>query len=402
MSKIAGQTGPMRVVFMVTSMETGGAELLLVNLMRTMDRSRFAPELVCLKHRGNLGETLAREFPVHSDLIHHKFDAAVIGRLTRLLREPATTAVVTVGAGDKMFWGRLAARRAGVPVILAALHSTGWPDGVGRLNRLLTPITDAFIAVAEPHRDYLVRQERFPAHRVRLIPNGIDTERFTRDRDAGLRFRDAWRIPADARVCGIVAALRPEKNHELFLAAAESVASRRPDAYFLVVGDGPRRALLESIACELACADRIRFTGNCEEIPAALSAMDLFSLTSHNEASPVSILEAMSCELPVVAPSVGSIDQAVIEGSTGLLVPPGDVQAVAAAWLQLLEDPVRMRSMGEAGRRHVIDYGSLKRMTRGYMDLIEEIWSRKMLPRGQTGGTAAATPLHARTSARQD
>jgi hypothetical protein len=91
------------------------------------------------------------------------------------LRRREIDAIVTVGAGDKMFWGRLAARLAGVPVVAAALHSTGWPDVVGRLNRWLPPFTDAFIACAPTHGRYLIEQECFPAERVHVVPNGVDT-----------------------------------------------------------------------------------------------------------------------------------------------------------------------------------------------------------------------------------
>lgn len=373
------ERGPLKVMFLITSMETGGAEVLLVNLMDGLDPQRCIPELVCMKHLGELGEQVKTRFSTHSDLIRHKFDAAVLGRLSRLMKRGKTDALVTVGAGDKMFWGRLAARRAGVPVILSAIHSTGWPDNVGRLNRILTPITDAFIAVAEPHRDYLIRVERFPQSRVRLIPNGIDTTRFVADAALRNQFRDRWSIPRDAPVCGIVAALRPEKNHELFLSVADAVAQSIPDAYFLIVGDGVQRDKLESIARQLDCHDRIRFTGNCSDIRAALSAMDLFSLTSHNEASPVSILEAMSCELPVVAPRIGSIDRSVVDGETGVLVKAADRDGFVRTWTVLLSGHSLRRKFGAAGRQHVIQYGSLETMTRGYMDLIEEIYTRKVL-----------------------
>ena len=86
--------------------------------------------------------------------------------------------IITVGAGDKMFWGRLAAHLAGVPVIVSALHSTGWPDGVGRINRWLTGITDGFIAVADAHGEFLRDCERFPPERVHVIRNGVDCARF--------------------------------------------------------------------------------------------------------------------------------------------------------------------------------------------------------------------------------
>jgi glycosyltransferase involved in cell wall biosynthesis len=105
--------------------------------------------------------------------------------------------------------------------------------------------------------------------------------------------------------------------------------------------------------------------------------MDVFALTSHNEASPVSILEAMSCALPVVAPRVGSIDRAVIDGVTGFVVTPDDESGMAARWLQLLSSPDLRRQFGEAARRHVCKYGSLAAMTDGYMRLIEEIWQQK-------------------------
>src|SRR5262245_23012539 len=173
-AKFCPPTRPLRVMFLLTSMPVGGAETLLVDLVRRLDRRYFAPEIGCLKEQGPLGEMLAKEMPVHHDLLAQKYDLRIWPRLTRLLRERHTDAVVTVGAGDKMFWGRLVARHVGVPVIMSALHSTGWPDGIGRLNRLLTPITDAFVAVADSHGAFLVTHENLPIDRVVVIPNGVD------------------------------------------------------------------------------------------------------------------------------------------------------------------------------------------------------------------------------------
>ena len=203
-------------------MPVGGAETLLVNLIRRLDRAHFLPELCCLKELGPLGEVLAREIPAFDHLLSHKADLRVLPRLAGLLRRRRVDALVTVGAGDKMFWGRLAARWAGVPVVCSALHSTGWPDSVGRLNRLLTPITDAYIAVAAAHGKFLVEQLHFPAAKVHVIPNGIDIERF---RPAGDRLatRAALGLTPTTPIVGIVAALRPEKNHELLLRAAQTV-----------------------------------------------------------------------------------------------------------------------------------------------------------------------------------
>ena len=330
---------PLNVMFVITSMPVGGAETLLVNLTRRFDKSRIRPMIGCLKERGVLGDELADEIPVFEHLIHHKYDVAVARRLRKLFREQKVDAVITVGAGDKMFWGRLSARGAGTPVILSALHSTGWPDGVGRLNRMLTGITDGFIAVAGHHAEFLVEFEKFPERKVFMIPNGIDTARFKQDKTA----RDTWRsdvgIPADSPTLGIVAALRPEKNHELFLECAARTLKQVPDAHFVIAGDGPGRGELESLAAEKSIDDRVHFLGSVSDIPGVLSMLDVFALTSHNEASPVSILEALSCQRPVVATDVGSIKESVLEGTTGYLCEAGNADDISARWIELLKDP---------------------------------------------------------------
>lgn len=369
--------GPIRTLFLLTSMPIGGAETLLVNLVRRMDRTRFAPEICCLKTAGELGEVMAQEMPVHSGLIRHKFDLGVHFRLKQLLAARKIDAVVTVGCGDKMFWGRLAAWRARIPVILSALHSTGWPDGVGRMNRLLTSITDGFIGVARAHGEYLIDGERFPVDKVHVIPNGVDCERFqpsTRDRASA---RQELGIEDHIPLVGIVAALRPEKNHELFLRSAALVQRKLPAARFVIVGDGAERARCEQWAQELGIKNAVFFLGSRSDIPRWLAALDLFVLTSHNEANPVSILEAMACGLPVVAPNVGSISESVQQGVTGYLVEAGDEVQHARRWAELLQDPIKSQQMGLEGRKAVLQSWSLDRMVQGYEKLIERTYATK-------------------------
>ena len=367
---------PLHVLFIHSNMPIGGAEVLTANLMRRLDRGRFAPELCCLKERGPLGEILAEEFPVHFGLLSSKYDLHVLSRLTRLLRERQMDAVVTVGAGDKMFWGRLAARRARVPVVLSALHSTGWPDDIGRLNRVLTRTTDSFIAVAPSHGRFLLERERLPANKIAVIPNGVDTWRFAPVPDADAIRRELGISPT-APVVGTVAALRPEKNHELFLEVARRVVEQLPTARFILVGDGPRRGPLEERARELGIAEKVHFLGSRNDVPRLLSAMDVFALTSHNEANPVSILEAMSATRPVVSTNVGSIFEAVREGKTGFLVPAGDPATFTERLVGLLVDPLLCQTMGAAGRQMVVERWSVDVMVQGYERLIETIYARK-------------------------
>ncbi len=367
---------PLKTMFCVTSLPVGGAETLLMNLVRRVDRRLIEPSIVCLKEAGPLGELLASELPLHTNVLNNKWDIRVLPRLTRLMRAEQIDAVVTVGAGDKMFWGRLAAHLAKVPVVCSALHSTGWPDGVGRLNRLLTHWTDAFIAVADSHGEFLREFERFPAEKVVVIPNGVDTQRFAPPVGRGIVRHELGIGPAVPLV-GILAALRPEKNHELFLEVARKVRQQVGDCAFLVIGDGPRRPLLEAEATRLGIADSVHFIGNRSDIPELLGALDLLALTSHNEANPVSILESMSCETPVVSVDVGSIRESIANGENGYVCPAGDAAGLADRIVELLSNPLRRNEYGRRARQHVVDNASLQVMVGGYERLIYRLYEAK-------------------------
>ncbi len=368
--------GPLRVMFIATSLPVGGAERLLAELVHRLDRQRFLPELCCLKYFDRLGESLAAEIPAFTGLLARKYDVSVLWRLKRLLRQRRIDAVVTVGSGDKMFWGRLAGRLAGVPVICSALHSTGLPDHVELPNRLLAPWTDAFIAVAESHGCYLAAKEGCPADKIHVIPNGVDADRFHPRWPDG-RLRQEFDLGPDAPVAGIVAALRPEKNHEMFLHVAALVQTAMPAARFLIVGDGPERARLESLAGSLGIGQSVRFAGTRGDIPEVLSLMDVVLLTSRMEACPICLLEAMAVEKPVVATRVGSVPDLVASGRNGYLLAAGDACGMAARVLELLSDRDRAATLGRAGREFVLAHGSVARMVEGYQDLIVGIYAAK-------------------------
>jgi glycosyltransferase involved in cell wall biosynthesis len=310
----------------------------------------------------------------------------VLWRLQRRFRKSRTDAVITVGAGDKMFWGRLAARLAGVPVICSALHSTGWPDGVGRLNRTLTPLTDAFIAVAQDHAQFLINWEGFPRDRVFMIPNGVDTDRFCPNPAARSAFRQSLQVPDDAPLVGIVAALREEKNHHQFLSAARDVLRLHPDTRFVIVGDGPMRSAIEQEINDLGLKRFVYLLGTRSDTPDILAALDVFALTSKNEANPVSILEALACGIPVVSPNVGSIHETVLDGQTGFLTKPGSSEETADAIVRLLGNKTLATSLGRNGREHMRHSWSLSAMVTGYERLITMLYNDKVPLKARLAG----------------
>lgn len=369
---------PFNIAFLITSMPIGGAETLLVNLLRSIPKNQGNPTVICLKEKGPLGQQIQDEFPVYSDLIKHKLDIGILFRLRRIFKERQIDAIVTVGAGDKMFWGRLAAYLNGTPVILSALHSTGWPDGVGKLNRLLTPITDGFIAVAKSHGDFLRDFEKFPDSKVFVVNNGIDTDRFRKDTQARRNLRKEWGFSDQHSVCGVVAALRPEKNLRLFLDSAKLTNQKNPQARFVITGSGPEEGPLKDYAKQIGVDKIVQFLGSRSDIPQVLSGFDLFALTSDNEASPVSILEAMSCELPVVCTDVGSVRESVEHGKTGFITPVNQAKPMAEHWNTLLSNSVLANQFGAKAREQVVENNSLKSMTDGYLKLIRKIYSSKL------------------------
>ena len=149
----------------------------------------------------------------------------------------------------------------------------------------------------------------------------------------------------------------------------------------MIAGDGPRREDLESLTREKSIQSSVHFLGSVSDIPGVLSMLDVFALTSHNEASPVSILEALSCNRPVVAPDVGSIKESVLEAKTGYLCEAGNAESISERWVQLLQNSELRETMGRQGRAHVVDNSSLDSMTNGYTELIESLYRQKHVER---------------------
>ena len=370
----AGRRPPVRVMFLHTTADIGGAETITLNLIRRLDRSRFQPELCCLKVAGDDRRNAVGGNP--------RLRSAAAKQI-RSARAAATGAAVAASADRRDHFrrrrrqdvlgavGRSAGRRAGD---LSAIHSTGFPDRIGRLNRTLTPLTDMFIGVADAHGRYLVEQERFPAEKVCVIPNGIDTDRF-RPRAANPELRRRLGL-RPGPVAGTVARLGPEKNHELFLEAAACARREVPDAQFLLIGDGPLDDFLRQRARQLGIADCVHFLGWRSDVAELLGLLDVFLLTSHIEANPVSILEALATGVPVVSTRVGSVAETV-GADAGFLVEPGDAAAIAGHLVRLFHNPILARTMGMAGRESVLRRWSLDQMVLRYEDLIEDTFRRK-------------------------
>ena len=233
----------------------------------------------------------------------------------------------------------------------------------GPLHRFLYGQADHLITTGEIIRRDLAASGLVPLERSTSIPTGVDPDRFAPNAAGRTAARRKLGLDDTGPVIGVVAYLRPDKGHQVLLRAMPEIVRQQPDCVLLLVGDGSQRSALESITVDHGLEAWVRFLGAREDIPDVLSALDVFCLPSiRNEGVPQSVLQAGAAGLPVVSTAVGGIPEAVIDGKTGIVVPPGDAQSLAEAVAALLADPESRDRMGHAGRRHVKDFFSLREM----------------------------------------
>lgn len=258
--------------------------------------------------------------------------------------------------------GRLAGRVAGTPVVYTEHNlMERYHPWTRRANLWSWRLQARVVAVSAEVASSIERHAggRVP---VRVVRNGVPVARLRRDPEAGAEVRRRLGIPPEAPVVGQVAVFRRQKRLDLWLETARQVLRDRPDARFVLVGDGPLRPEIERRSRELGLTSAVTFTGLQDDVRPFLSAIDLLLVTSEFEGLPLVLLEAMALELPVVATAVGGVPEAVADGRTGRLVPFGEPGASAAATLALLANPTRAREMGRAARRRVKTEFSTDRM----------------------------------------
>lgn len=273
--------------------------------------------------------------------------------------------------------GRLAARVAKTPVIIAELHgyATRDPDGflentVFRwLEQRLDPITDAYVAVSAAVARAWVARGVTTAARVQVIHHGIDLDRFACSAAA----TPSAVAAAKVKVIGTVCLLETRKGMLDLIEALPGVRDRFGAVQCWIVGEGPLKPALQKRLDEMRMTDAVRFLGWRDDIPQLMAQFDVFVLPSRRESFGLVFLEAMACRCPVVATRVDGIPEVVAEGVTGLLVDPGNVEQLGAAIVRLLRDEALAKRMGEAGRQRVSTQFSHSAMARAYESLYEKL-----------------------------
>jgi glycosyltransferase involved in cell wall biosynthesis len=274
--------------------------------------------------------------------------------------------------------GRLAATLARVPVRVHTFHGHVLDGYFGRIStflflsieRFLSRHTTHFVAISPEIAGDLDRLG-IGRGKTSVVRLGLELEQLAGHPRGTLR-RELG-IPAEAAMVGIVGRLVPIKAHDLFLDAAARVVESDPDVHFVVVGDGELWAELHRQASAQGLDGRVHFTGWRQDLGDVYSDLDVVVCCSRNEGTPVSLIEACASERPVIGTRVGGVPDIITPGVNGLLVPSGDVPALAAAIKDLIADPARRAAMGVAGRRLVLERHGADRMVKELEDLYRSL-----------------------------
>lgn len=379
---------PLRILRIIARLNIGGPAIHVTLLTARCGPPAFESTLVCGTigpHEGDMAYLAAAHgvtpivIPELGRELAPLRDLVTLFKLWRLMRRlrPDIVHTHTAKAG---FVGRLAAWLARVPVRVHTYHGHVFHGYFGplktrlflALERLTARLTHRLIVISPAQRAELAHTYRIARpDKFVIVPLGLDLAPFaTTPRHQG-HFRAAYDIPAQVPLIGSVGRLVPIKNHALLLEAAVRVRAVLPTAHFVIVGDGDLRPAIEAQAQALGLARAVTFTGFLRDLRPVYSDLDALVISSHNEGTPVSIIEALAAGVPVVSTAVGGVPDLLQQGAFGRLVPPGDAQALAQALIAAVLAPPTDH---EAIQRAVLAEYDIARLTNTLQALYRELY----------------------------
>jgi len=368
-----------RLLFIITSLAYGGAETQLVRLASRLKARDWEVRVVSLMPpRAYVAELATASIPVFSLGIRRKIpDPRPILRLARLIRKWRPHIVHSYMVHANLL-ARLVRLIIPFPILVCSAQSVKEGNRLRELlYRLTDPLCDLTTQVCQAGLERYVRIGAVPRHKIRYIPNGVDTAHFKPDPEARVTLRRELGLE-NLFVWLAVGRFDPPKDYPTMLQAFAQVTRRAPETVLLIAGDGPLRPAMQDLAYELGIAKKAKFLGIRRDVPQLMNAADAYVMSSVWEGMPMVLLEASATGLPIVATEVGGNGEIVIDGETGFLVPPKDPDKLAQAMLRLMSLPQGERKhMGERARRYVEENFSLERVVDRWECLYRELLLKK-------------------------
>jgi glycosyltransferase involved in cell wall biosynthesis len=366
------------VMLLTVGLTVGGTEGQLLELASRLDSRRFNVLVCALKGEGPVARVM-RERGIRVVTLNGRgaWDVRVLYRLFRLVRQERPE-ILHAFLGFANLAASLAGRLPGVPVVIWSYRDVEvWKTKAHWLvDRLAVRWADAITCCSDAVRRFVLAHMNGQASKFLTIHNGVDLEMFGSARAAS---RSELKLREGGVVIGTVSRLdEPKKGLAVMLRALAHLAGRdgMPDWQWLLVGDGPARDRLRSLAVELELPGQVMFAGLRHDVASVLPVMDIFVCPSLYEGFGIAIVEAMAVGRPVIASATGGITEIVVHGDTGLLVPPGDAAALADALATLLTHPDQARAMGARGLARVRERFSIETTVQQHQQLYESLRKR--------------------------
>jgi glycosyltransferase involved in cell wall biosynthesis len=390
---VSGMSKPIRILRIIARLNIGGPSIHVTLLTQKLVPPHYESILICgtlPPGEGDMGYFAEARgvkpvvVPEIGRNVNPIRDLITIWKLYWMIRrlKPDIVHTHTAKAG---FTGRVAAWLAGVPVIIHTFHghvfqgyfSPALTQVFIWLERLTARMSDTVIVLTEGLRRELAEQYRITRKRhMTVLPLGLDLDVFTRcPRHTG-EFRRQYAIPSNAPLVGIIGRLAPVKNHGLFLDAVARVHAEIPEAVFVIVGDG-ENAIREEIKAKIAAlglTDVVKMTGWVQDVAPIYSDLDVLVISSLNEGTPVTVIEALASRCPVVATAVGGLPDLLDRGALGAMVPSGDADALAKAIAQTLRTPPTNSAQAQ---KLMVDRYGIDRLVRDLDSLYRGLLAKK-------------------------
>jgi glycosyltransferase involved in cell wall biosynthesis len=376
----------LKLMHIITSLDMGGAEMMLYRLLKQIDHARFENQVICMIPSGVVGDKIrALGIPVTSlKMRSGRPSLKALFKLIRLLQHERPALLHTWMYHADLL-GSLAGSVTGTPIIWG-IHNTSLDPNFVKIETIRIAHLNARLSNWIPRRVIVCSNDARNQHinigyapdKFVTIPNGYDLDLFLPDPSARLSLRQELGLDQEVFLIGLVARIDPLKDHKTFTEAAGLFLNRHPQAHFLLCGRDIswENETLRTWINAAGPQSNFHLLGQRDDIPHIMNGLDIHTLSSSGEAFPNVLGEAMACGVPCVATDVG--DTAYLIGDTGITVPPKDPQALAGGWEQLLRMSAGERqTLGERARQRIQQYFSIAQITQRYEALYEQIMEGK-------------------------
>lgn len=371
------------ILYLITGLSTGGAEMMLYKLLSRINRERFSPVVVSLMDRGTLGDRIkALGIPVYTiGMKSGKLTPTAVWQLIGIVRQLQPDLIQ-----GWMTHGNLAAQLASlftpkkVPALWNIRHSAlSTVDTktetllIIKLLSYLSPLPSKIIYNSKAGA-YGYEKMGYSADKTEIIPNGFDTNAFKKSPEICRQFRLELGLSEETCLIGLIGRFHPMKDHANFLKAARILSQKKTNVQFVLAGKSVDwdNQLLRRLIQELELTNQVYLLGERDDIPYLTAALDIATTSSYSEGFPNVIGEAMSCGVPCVVTDVG--DSAWIVGNTGQVVQPKNPEALCAGWLKLMEMGVEARhDLGDKARQRIEDLFSIESIVQQYEQLYQKV-----------------------------